>query len=167
MAGHQEILNTSMVMDQATLRFKEQSTKSIAEFPDFYHLEPFPRLREIRRHLFTMLNSVEKYNRFAESSFTDFDGSSTDPLSGIVVSFQDLTAAEPRMVYILVAFTWLSESPIISGPVRIRQDVCKTKYKMSPSSVRSDGEEAAAGYCLNSVSYRVDEAVKYNVLNSD
>ena len=43
---------------------------------------------------------------------------------------------------------------------------CKTKYKMSPSSVRSEGGEAAAGYCLNSVSYRVDEAVKYNVLNS-
>ena len=43
----------------------------------------------------------------------------------------------------------------------------KTKYKMSPSSVRSEGGEAAAGYCLNSVSYRVDEAVKYNVLNSD
>ena len=34
-------------------------------------------------------------------------------------------------------------------------------------SVRSEGGEAAAGYCLNSVSYRVDEAVKYNVLNSD
>ena len=46
-------------------------------------------------------------------------------------------------------------------------DKCKTKYKMSPSSVRSEGGEAAAGYCLNSVSYRVDEAVKYNVLNSD
>ena len=45
--------------------------------------------------------------------------------------------------------------------------ICKTKYKMSPSSVRSEGGEAAAGYCLNSVSYRVDEAVKYNVLNSD
>ena len=44
---------------------------------------------------------------------------------------------------------------------------CKTKYKMSRSSVRSEGGEAAAGYCLNSVSYRVDEAVKYNVLNSD
>ena len=44
---------------------------------------------------------------------------------------------------------------------------CKTIYKMSPSSVRSEGGEAAAGYCLNSVSYRVDEAVKYNVLNSD
>ena len=44
---------------------------------------------------------------------------------------------------------------------------CKTKYKMSPSSVRSEGGEASAGYCLNSVSYRVDEAVKYNVLNSD
>ena len=45
---------------------------------------------------------------------------------------------------------------------------CKTKYKMmSPSSVRSEGGEAAAGYCLNSVSYRVDKAVKYNVLNSD
>ena len=44
---------------------------------------------------------------------------------------------------------------------------CKTKYKMSPSSVRSEGGEAAAGYCLNSVSYLVDEAVKYNVLNSD
>ena len=44
---------------------------------------------------------------------------------------------------------------------------CKTKYKMSPSSVRSEGGEAAEGYCLNSVSYRVDEAVKYNVLNSD
>ena len=44
---------------------------------------------------------------------------------------------------------------------------CKTKYKMSPSSVRSEGGEAAAGYCLNSVNYRVDEAVKYNVLNSD
>ena len=38
---------------------------------------------------------------------------------------------------------------------------------MSPSSVRSEGGEAAAGYFLNSVSYRVDEAVKYNVLNSD
>ena len=38
---------------------------------------------------------------------------------------------------------------------------------MPPSSVRSEGGEAAAGYCLNSVSYRVDEAVKYNVLNSD
>ena len=46
-------------------------------------------------------------------------------------------------------------------------DQCKTKYKMSPSSVRSKGGEVAAGYCLNSVSYRVDEAVKYNVLNSD
>ena len=45
--------------------------------------------------------------------------------------------------------------------------ICKTKYKMSPSSVRSEGGEAAAGYCLNSVSYRVDEAVKYNVLNSN
>ena len=44
---------------------------------------------------------------------------------------------------------------------------CKTKYKMSPSSVRSEGGEEAAGYCLNSVSYRVDKAVKYNVLNSD
>ena len=38
---------------------------------------------------------------------------------------------------------------------------------MSPSSVRSEGGEAAAGYCLDSVSYRVDEAVKYNVLNSE
>ena len=47
------------------------------------------------------------------------------------------------------------------------KEACKTKYKMSPSSVRSEGREAAAGYCLNSVSYRVDEAVKYNVLNSD
>ena len=45
--------------------------------------------------------------------------------------------------------------------------ICETKYKMSPSSVRSEGGEAAAGYCLNSVSYRVDEGVKYNVLNSD
>ena len=55
--------------------------------------------------------------------------------------------------------------------LKIGQDIfiskCKTKYKMSPSSVRSEGGEAAAGYCLNSVSYRVDEAVKYNVLNSD
>ena len=41
------------------LRFKEQSTESIVEYPEFYHLEPYPRLREIRRHLFTMLNSVE------------------------------------------------------------------------------------------------------------
>ena len=47
------------------------------------------------------------------------------------------------------------------------EPICKTKYKMSPSSVRSEGGEAAAGYCLNLVSYRVDEAVKYNVLNSD
>ena len=47
------------------------------------------------------------------------------------------------------------------------ENTCKPKYKMSPSSVRSEGGEAAAGYCLNSVSYRVDEAVKYNVLNSD
>ena len=44
---------------------------------------------------------------------------------------------------------------------------CKTKYKMSPSSVRSEGGEAAAGYCLSSMSYRVDEAVKYNVFNFD
>ena len=50
---------------------------------------------------------------------------------------------------------------------RILNTTCKTKYKMSPSSVRSEGGEAAAGYCLNSVSYRVDDAVKYNVLNSD
>ena len=49
----------------------------------------------------------------------------------------------------------------------IVQGYCKTKYKMSPSSVRSEGGEAAAGYCLNSVSYRVDEAVKYDVLSSD
>ena len=97
--------------------------KNIAEFPEFNHLEPFPRLREIRRHLFIMLNSVEKYNRFAGSSPTDFDGSSNDPLFGIVVSFQDLTAAEPRMVHILVAFTWLSESLTISKSVRIREDV--------------------------------------------
>ena len=109
-AGHQKILSTSMVISSNhidrfnVLRFKEQSTKSIAELPDFYHLEPFPRLREIRRHLFTMLNSVEKYNRFAGSSPTDYDGSSTDPLSRIVVKFQDLTATEPRMVHILVAF---------------------------------------------------------------
>ena len=54
-----------------------------------------------------MLNSVEKYDRFAGSSPNDYDESFTDPLSGIVVSFQDLTAAEPRMVHILVAFTWL------------------------------------------------------------
>ena len=47
------------------------------------------------------------------------------------------------------------------------ESTCKTKYKMSPSSVRSEGGEAAAGYYLNSVSYRVDETVKYNVLNSD
>ena len=52
-------------------------------------------------------------------------------------------------------------------PPKSSEGVCKTKYKMSPSSVRSEGGEAAAGYCLNSVSYRVDEAVKYNVLNSD
>ena len=45
--------------------------------------------------------------------------------------------------------------------------ICKTKYTMSPSGVRSEGGEAAAGYCLNSVSYRVDDAVKYSVLNSD
>ena len=51
--------------------------------------------------------------------------------------------------------------------LRRSNEHCKTKYKMSPSSVRSEGGEAAAGYCLNSVSYRVDEAVKYNVLNSD
>ena len=44
---------------------------------------------------------------------------------------------------------------------------CETKYKMSLSSVRSEGRVAAAGYCLNSVSHRVDVAVKYNVLNSD
>ena len=49
----------------------------------------------------------------------------------------------------------------------LKESMCKTKYKMSPSSARSKGGEAAAGYCLNSVSYRVDEAVKYNVLNSD
>ena len=70
-----------------------------------------------------MLNSVEKYNRFAGSSPNDYDGSSTDPLSGILVSFQDLTTAEPRMVHIVVAFTWLSESPTISRSVRIRKDV--------------------------------------------
>ena len=52
-------------------------------------------------------------------------------------------------------------------PAAQTKGTCKTKYKMSPSSVRSEGGEAAAGYCLNSVSYRVDEAVKYNVLNSD
>ena len=112
MAGHQEILKTSMVMINVmdhidrfnVLRLKEPSTESIVEFPEFYHLEPFPRLREIRRHLFTMLNSVEKYNRFACSSPTDYDGSSTDPLSRIVVRFQDLTATEPRMVHVLVAF---------------------------------------------------------------
>ena len=52
-------------------------------------------------------------------------------------------------------------------PFAFLYPLCKTKYKMSPSSVRSEGGEAAAGYCLNSVSYRVDEAVKYNVLNSD
>ena len=50
---------------------------------------------------------------------------------------------------------------------KVRKGFCKTKYKMSPSSVCSEGGEAAAGYCLNSVSYRVDEAVKYNILNSD
>ena len=58
------------------------------------------------------------------------------------------------------------ETPRDADP-NIVQPSCKTKYKMSPSSVRSEGGEAAAGYCLNSVSYRVDEAVKYNVLNSD
>ena len=51
--------------------------------------------------------------------------------------------------------------------MRAQSSGCKTKYKMSPSSARSEGGEAAAGYCLNSVSYRVDEAVKYNALNSD
>ena len=59
---------------------------------------------------------------------------------------------------------------IIFGLIFLKKKVqksCKTKYKISPSSVRSEGGEAAAGYCLNSVSYRVDEAVKYNVLNSD
>ena len=57
-----------------------------------------------------------------------------------------------------------SNYPHLRVVIRTR---CKTKYKMPPSSVRSEGGEAAAGYCLNSVSYRVDEAVKYNVLNSD
>ena len=66
-----------------------------------------------------MLNSVEEYKSVAGSSPQDIDGSPTDPLSRIVVSVQDLTAAEPMMVHI----TWLSESPTISGSVRIRQDV--------------------------------------------
>ena len=67
-----------------------------------------------------------------------------------------------------------ARSPATDGLFNIRdgaelvvESTCKTKYKMSPSSVRSEGGETAAGYCLNSVSYRVDEAVKYNVLNSD
>ena len=127
-AGHQEIPSTSMVMDRAitlidSMFFASRNNQRSPLQSPFYHHEPFPRLREIRRHLFTMLNSVEKYNRFAGSSPTDYDESSIDPLSGIVVCFQDLTAAEPRMVNILVAFTWLSESPTISRSVRIREDV--------------------------------------------
>ena len=44
---------------------------------------------------------------------------------------------------------------------------CKTIEQLSPSSVRSEGGEAAAGYCLKSGSYQVDDTVKYNVLSSD
>ena len=64
----------------------------------------------------------------------------------------------------------LPPRPIIVVPLTPAvnaSSLTKNKYKMSPSSVRSEGGEAAAGYCLNSVSYRVDEAVNYNVLNSD
>ena len=57
--------------------------------------------------------------------------------------------------------------PFFPSIQSIAFQLCETKYKMSPSSVRSEGGEAAAGYCPNLVSYRVDEAVKYNVLNSD
>ena len=43
----------------------------------------------------------------------------------------------------------------------------KTNGLSSPSSVRNEGGAVAAGCLLKSVSYRVDEAVKYEVLSSD
>ena len=89
-----------------------------------------------------MLNSVERYNKFAGSSPTDFDGSSTDSLSGTVVSFQDLTAAEPRIVHILVVFTWLSESPTISRSVKIREDAnALQNWKQVPERRRVDSRQ--------------------------
>ena len=69
--------------------------------------------------------------------------------------------------YLNAEVPYMMPDPVWEARAFMTFDPCKTKYKMSPSSVRSEGGEAAAGYCLNSVSYRVDEAVKYNVLNSD
>lgn len=110
------------------IRFREPSSEIIPEFPDYYFIEPYPRLREIRRHLFTILNSVEKYNRFAGTHDDDFDGSDRDPLKGLVVSMSDLTTssdstAEPTIQHIFVGFTWLSEAPFISRTVKTREDV--------------------------------------------
>ena len=71
---------------------------------------------------------MENYNKFSGSSQYDYDRSKTDPLTGIVVALQDLTspassAAEPKMSYLFVGFTGLSEIPSISRTVNTREDV--------------------------------------------
>ena len=97
-------------------------------FSEFYFTQPFPRLREIRRNLYTILNSVETYNKFSGTIAGDYDGSSKDPLAGIVVAFQDLTSlanepSEPKMSCLFVGFTWHSEVPYISRAVNTRGNV--------------------------------------------
>ena len=71
---------------------------------------------------------MENYNKFSGSSQYDYDGSKTDPFAGIVVVLQDLTspassAAEPKMSYLFVDFTWFSEISSISRTVNTREDV--------------------------------------------
>ena len=111
-----------------TIRFQLANPEIIPEFPEFYFIQPFPRLQEIRRNLYTILNSVETYKRFAGTSDDDYDGSSKDHYAGIVVAFQDLTSSaiatsEPKMSYLFVDFTWHSEVPYISRAVNTREDV--------------------------------------------
>ena len=110
------------------VKFTQQPNEMIAELPDYYFLDPFPRLRDIRRNIYTVLNSVEKYNRFSGAADTDHDGSEFDPLNGIVVVLQDFSTVsgpdnEPRNIYLFVGFTWLSDVPTIARTVNTREDV--------------------------------------------
>ena len=99
-------------------RFQIANPQVILEFPEFYFIQPLPRLWKIRRNLYTIFNSVENYNKFSGSSQYDYDGSKTGPLTGIVVALQDLTspassAAERKMSYLFVGFlrSHLSQEP--------------------------------------------------------
>ena len=128
--------------------------------------------KEVNRHLRGLVfdtPSLEHYAKcipFVQRSINSSVNRRTNASPASILFGNKLDLIRGILTPHLIPTLTSSNSTNITDLIDI-QNKCKTKYKMSPSSVRSEGGEAAAGYCLNSVSYRVDEAVKYNVLNSD